>query len=90
MEDGPAVVIDCGSYTCKSGFAGEDAPRLEFPTLVGALKDGAKLLPGMEGSATVVGAAAEGGVYKAASPMARGRVTDWDALEAVWEHAIIR
>ena len=29
------VVIDVGSGLCKAGFAGEDAPRVVFPTVVG-------------------------------------------------------
>ena len=27
--------IDCGSDMCKAGFAGDDAPRSAFPTIVG-------------------------------------------------------
>ena len=30
-----AVVIDNGSSMCKAGFAGEDAPRVSFPSIVG-------------------------------------------------------
>lgn len=30
-----AVVIDCGSGFCKAGFACEDAPRAQFPSVVG-------------------------------------------------------
>ena len=38
MTDGSevaAVVIDNGSGMCKSGLAGDDAPRAVFPTVVG-------------------------------------------------------
>jgi actin, other eukaryote len=34
-EDIQALVIDNGSYTCKAGFAGDDAPRAVFPSIVG-------------------------------------------------------
>ena len=37
-EEVTAVVIDNGSGVCKAGFAGDDAPRSVFPTLVGRPK----------------------------------------------------
>ena len=30
-----ALIIDNGSGMCKAGFAGEDAPRTNFPAIVG-------------------------------------------------------
>ena len=30
-----ALVIDNGSGMCKAGFAGDDAPRAVFPSIVG-------------------------------------------------------
>ena len=36
MEDETsALVIDNGSGMCKAGFAGDDAPRAVFPSIVG-------------------------------------------------------
>ncbi|KAK3008826.1 hypothetical protein RJ639_014400, partial [Escallonia herrerae] len=32
-----AVVLDLGSHTCKAGYAGEDAPKAVFPSVVGSL-----------------------------------------------------
>ena len=29
------IVIDVGSFECKSGFAGEEGPRAITPTLIG-------------------------------------------------------
>ena len=29
------MVIDLGAFTCKTGFAGEDKPQVEFRALVG-------------------------------------------------------
>lgn len=37
-EEVTAVVIDNGSGICKAGFAGDDAPRTVFPTVVGRPK----------------------------------------------------
>lgn len=35
MYENQIVIIDNGSSTIKAGFAGEDAPRAVFPTIVG-------------------------------------------------------
>ncbi|KAL1197334.1 Actin-related protein 4 [Cardamine amara subsp. amara] len=32
-----AIVVDLGSHTCKAGYAGEDAPKAVFPSVVGAV-----------------------------------------------------
>ena len=34
-DDISALVIDNGSGMCKAGFAGDDAPRAVFPSIVG-------------------------------------------------------
>ena len=39
-----ALVIDNGSGTIKAGFAGEDAPRAVFPTVVGRPRRTAMML----------------------------------------------
>lgn len=36
---GVAVVIDNGSELCKAGFAGDDAPRIVLPCVVGKFLD---------------------------------------------------
>jgi actin-related protein len=28
-----AIVIDVGSYSCKAGYAGDDAPKAVFPSV---------------------------------------------------------
>ncbi len=35
MDEVAALVIDNGSGMCKAGFAGDDAPRAVFPSIVG-------------------------------------------------------
>ncbi|KAG5514148.1 hypothetical protein RHGRI_035523 [Rhododendron griersonianum] len=32
-----AIVIDLGLHTCKAGYAGEDAPKAVFPSVVGSI-----------------------------------------------------
>ena len=34
-SDVAALVVDNGSGMCKAGFAGDDAPRAVFPSIVG-------------------------------------------------------
>lgn len=34
-----AIVIDLGSHTCKAGYAGEDAPKAVFPSVVGCIDE---------------------------------------------------
>lgn len=38
------VVVDNGSGMCKAGFAGDDASKAVFPTIVGRLKHEVKYL----------------------------------------------
>ena len=37
-DDVQALVVDNGSGMCKAGFAGDDAPRAVFPSIVGRPK----------------------------------------------------
>ena len=37
-DEGYAIVVDCGSCTCRVGFAGEESPRAVFPSVVGRPK----------------------------------------------------
>ncbi|XP_068649759.1 actin-related protein 4-like isoform X2 [Aristolochia californica] len=33
-----AIVLDLGSHTCKAGYAGEDAPKTVFPSVIGSIE----------------------------------------------------
>ena len=35
IDEFTPIILDNGSGMCKAGFAGEDAPRTVFPSLVG-------------------------------------------------------
>ncbi|RVX13966.1 Actin-related protein 4A [Vitis vinifera] len=39
-----AIVIDLGSHTCKAGYAGEDAPKAVFPSMLARAKSGGFIL----------------------------------------------
>ena len=42
-EEVAALVCDNGSGMCKAGFAGDDAPRAVFPSIVGRPRHQGKL-----------------------------------------------
>lgn len=45
MEDEiAALVVDNGSGMCKAGFAGDDAPRAVFPSIVGRPRHQVRLM----------------------------------------------
>lgn len=44
-DDVAALVIDNGSGMCKAGFAGDDAPRAVFPSIVGRPRHQVSRLP---------------------------------------------
>ena len=43
-DDVAALVVDNGSGMCKAGFAGDDAPRAVFPSIVGRPRHQVSLL----------------------------------------------
>uniref|UniRef100_A0A452TD87 Actin alpha 1, skeletal muscle n=1 Tax=Ursus maritimus TaxID=29073 RepID=A0A452TD87_URSMA len=48
MHETTALVCDNGSGLVKAGFAGDDAPRAVFPSIVGRPRHQVRLPPGME------------------------------------------
>lgn len=88
-EEVTAVVVDNGSGMCKAGFAGDDAPRAVFPTLVGRPKMPG-IMVGLDQKEVYVGEEAQlkRGVLKIENPIDRGFVSNWDDMEKVWNHTI--
>ena len=81
LEDVQSLVFDNGSYMFKAGFAGDDAPRAIFHTIVGCPT-------GFAGNHYFVGneAWSKKDVLNLIRPIERGIVTDWDAMEKIWHH----
>ena len=84
---GQACVIDIGSGKLKSGFAGDDAPRAVFYSLVGRPRHQGVMV-GMGQKDVYVGdeAQAKRGVLQLSHPVQRGIVTDWQSMEKILHH----
>ncbi|CAD5218377.1 unnamed protein product [Bursaphelenchus okinawaensis] len=82
------VVIDNGSGSIKAGFAGEDGPRVVFPNYVGATKHRRVMAGGLT-KENLVGSDAQKyrGLLALKYPMEHGIVTDWNAMQQIWEFA---
>ena len=84
----PAVVIDNGSGRCKTGLAGEDAPKSVFPAVIGQPKQkGIMVGAGAKDEYVGDAAMARRGVLKIKYPLEHGIVTNWDDMEKIWNHA---
>uniref|UniRef100_A0A3B4Y4I4 Actin-like protein 6A n=1 Tax=Seriola lalandi dorsalis TaxID=1841481 RepID=A0A3B4Y4I4_SERLL len=93
-----ALVFDIGSYSVRAGYAGEDCPKADFPTVIGVTLDREDGSTPMETDGDK--GKQSGTTYyidtnqlrvprenmEVMSPLKNGMIEDWDSFQAILDH----
>ena len=83
-------MLDTGSCYVRAGFAGEEAPRVQFPNIIGTPKM-VGIINGIDQKEFYFGyeALSRKAMLKTDQPFDRGLIRDWDSMERIWNYAIV-
>ena len=77
-----ALVFDNGSGMTKAGVAGDEAPKVVFPTVVGVPRN--REVPDPKDYYIGNDAQAKRDILNLTSPVQRGYIQNWDDMEKVY------
>ena len=86
-----AVVLDMGSHSVRAGFAGDDTPKINFPTHIG-VRNAEGMIPDENGAVKkkfVLGInniTAPKENIEIENPLKSGMIENWDMFEAIIDH----
>jgi len=88
-EETTSIVIDTGSGTIKGGFAGDEAPRTVFQSIVGKPKN-PQIMVGFDQKEFYIGDEAQlkRGILNLNYPIEKGVVTNWQDMEHLLHHTL--
>jgi actin-related protein len=87
IDEVQPIVLDSGSGEIKAGFAGDDAPRTVFSTIIGHRRH-ASTLPTTSQTDLYIGnhALTNKEILTIRYPIEHGIVTNWYDMEKIWHH----